>query len=66
MNARTWEVESRFHHYVRPTCRPDLTTFCTQLTGIIQEMVDSQSTLDEVLQKFDKWMENVGLTQITK
>ena len=29
------EVE-RFHEYVRPVIRPQLTEFCTQLTGITQ------------------------------
>lgn len=38
-----------FHHYVRPTYHPKLTAFCTQLTGITQDKVDSGSTIEEVL-----------------
>jgi len=29
----------RFHEYVRPVGHPILTEFCTQLTGITQQMV---------------------------
>jgi hypothetical protein len=29
-------IIDQFHSYVRPTWRPDLSTFCTTLTGITQ------------------------------
>ncbi|CAJ0920062.1 unnamed protein product, partial [Mesorhabditis belari] len=56
LDGKTLEEVSRFHKYVRPTERPDLTTFCSQLTGIIQEMVENQPTLPEVLDDFDTWL----------
>uniref|UniRef100_A0A2C9LHQ9 Exonuclease domain-containing protein n=1 Tax=Biomphalaria glabrata TaxID=6526 RepID=A0A2C9LHQ9_BIOGL len=50
VNATTMKVDSIFHQYVRPQFHPQLTTFCTELTGIIQAMVDNQPHLPQVLQ----------------
>nr|DBA17725.1 TPA: hypothetical protein GDO54_016054 [Pyxicephalus adspersus] len=50
LNGRTMEIESTFHTYVQPVVHPQLTPFCTELTGIIQEMVDGQPTLSQVLE----------------
>ncbi|KAF6773816.1 hypothetical protein AHF37_07533 [Paragonimus kellicotti] len=49
VNAQTLLSESEFHHYVRPVVHPDLTDFCTELTGIIQDMVEYQPCLEDVL-----------------
>jgi len=56
INCETFEIESTFHSYVRPTINPQLSDFCTRLTGIIQDTVDQAEPLESVLQKFDKWM----------
>uniref|UniRef100_A0A914WHH6 Exonuclease domain-containing protein n=1 Tax=Plectus sambesii TaxID=2011161 RepID=A0A914WHH6_9BILA len=56
VSAKTFEVESKFHHYVRPTAHPVLSEFCTDLTGIIQEMVDDQADLPETLRLFHEWL----------
>lgn len=40
-----------FQYFVRPTQRPELSEFCTKLTGITQEDVDSAGPLNEVLPK---------------
>lgn len=61
LNSSNLEVESIFHKYVRPTAQPELSTFCTELTGIIQEMVDQADPLPEVLSSFDRWLETEGL-----
>ncbi|CAJ0589203.1 unnamed protein product [Cylicocyclus nassatus] len=61
LDAKTWTVSSYFHQYVRPTANPIITSFCTHLTGIIQEMVDNQPTIDEVLQRFHLWMKHEGM-----
>ncbi|ETN85403.1 exonuclease, partial [Necator americanus] len=61
LDVKTWTVSSYFHKYVRPTANPNITSFCTHLTGIIQEMVDNQPTIDEVLQQFNDWMCKEGL-----
>uniref|UniRef100_UPI00358DDD7C ERI1 exoribonuclease 3-like n=1 Tax=Myxine glutinosa TaxID=7769 RepID=UPI00358DDD7C len=61
VSGKSLEIESVFHRYVQPTAHPELTTFCTQLTGIIQSMVDNQPTLEQVLQQADEWMKMEGL-----
>ncbi|KAM9111211.1 ERI1 exoribonuclease 3 isoform X3 [Balaenoptera ricei] len=50
LNGRTMEIESTFHMYVQPVVHPQLTPFCTELTGIIQAMVDGQPSLQQVLE----------------
>jgi hypothetical protein len=37
------KIVDQFHSYVRPTWRPDLSTFCTSLTGITQVSRDRVS-----------------------
>uniref|UniRef100_A0A5S6QYJ5 Exonuclease domain-containing protein n=1 Tax=Trichuris muris TaxID=70415 RepID=A0A5S6QYJ5_TRIMR len=54
-------VASEFHAYVRPEVNPVLSSFCTELTGIVQAMVDHQPTLREVLSKFHSWLDRQGL-----
>ncbi|XP_052774198.1 ERI1 exoribonuclease 3-like [Mya arenaria] len=56
INARTLQVDSTFHQYVQPRVHKQLTPFCTQLTGIIQDMVDGQPHLEDVLLSLDQWM----------
>lgn len=56
MNAITGEIDFEFHCYVRPTERPQLTEFCTTLTGIDQATVDASCTLDEALVQFDAFL----------
>lgn len=63
LNTHTLKVESEFHQYVLPQHHPLLTPFCTELTGIIQEMVDGQPFLPDVLQNFHKWMLHEGLLE---
>ncbi|XP_070104683.1 ERI1 exoribonuclease 3 isoform X19 [Equus przewalskii] len=55
------EIESTFHMYVQPVVHPQLTPFCTELTGIIQAMVDGQPSLQQVLERVDEWMAKEGL-----
>ncbi|KER28185.1 hypothetical protein T265_04941 [Opisthorchis viverrini] len=62
LNSQTLLQEGVFHHYVRPVFHPELTDFCTELTGIIQDMVDNQPRLEEVLQLFDEWLVKEKLT----
>lgn len=61
VNAKSLQTESTFHYYVQPRVNRQLTPFCTELTGIIQSMVDDQPHIEEVLEKFDKWLEDNGL-----
>ena len=61
VNARTLETEAEFHSYVQPTVNTQLTAFCTQLTGITQDMVDGQPVLKDVMAAFHDWMNANGL-----
>lgn len=60
VDSRTMEPVSQFHQYVCPSVNSELTPFCTQLTGIIQDMIDGQPQFSETLRRFDKWMETEG------
>ncbi|XP_078657354.1 ERI1 exoribonuclease 3-like [Branchiostoma floridae x Branchiostoma belcheri] len=61
VSGTTFETEATFHTYVQPEAHPLLTPFCTELTGIIQDMVDGQPTLTQTLKDFDSWMCEQGL-----
>ncbi|KAJ1357626.1 hypothetical protein KIN20_015807 [Parelaphostrongylus tenuis] len=37
LDVKSWTITSTFHQYVKPTANPIITSFCTHLTGIIQE-----------------------------
>ncbi|OWF35558.1 ERI1 exoribonuclease 3 [Mizuhopecten yessoensis] len=63
LNAETLATESVFHEYVQPRVHNRLTHFCTNLTGIIQEMVDGQDHIEDVLKKYDNWMEEKLLSK---
>lgn len=56
VNAETNEIVSEFHHYCRPRKNPILSDFCKQLTGITQIQVESASTFETVLKRFDVWL----------
>ncbi|AIO00006.1 exonuclease, putative [Leishmania panamensis] len=57
IDVRTGQVDRArsFHTYVKPWRNPRLTPFCTQLTGITQEMVDAAPSITEAVQLFEKW-----------
>lgn len=58
LNSATLEVESTFHFFVKPMVHPRLTDFCTELTGVTQEQVDSGLDLRDALSQLDRWMEH--------
>lgn len=45
VDAKSLKEVNRFHQYVRPTERPFLTSFCTNLTGIVQVSFDNYLTI---------------------
>lgn len=63
VNGQTFKTESSFHSYVKPKVNPELTPFCTRLTGIIQDMVDSEPHFEDVFANFNKWMKQEGLLE---
>ena len=57
LDMKTGREARHFHAFVRPTERPVLSDFCSQLTGISQKTVDEAETLDRVLVKFGAWLD---------
>ena len=43
--------------YVQPQIYPQLTAFCTELTGISQQQTDAAPPLADVLLRFSQWLE---------
>jgi len=56
IDSETLRIVDEFHEFVRPTEKPKLTTFCTELTGIKQRDVETADTLDVVLGRFQQWL----------
>lgn len=52
--------------YCKPQINPILSKYCTDLTGITQEQVDSAETFDKVLIHFQKWLEKHKLNSSRK
>lgn len=61
VDGETLEIIDEFHSYVRPSSNPVLTTFCTDLTGITQEQVDTAPVFQQVLEKFDAFCDKHSL-----
>lgn len=49
---------SEFAKYVKPTINQTLSTFCTELTGITQSVVNSAQTFIHVYREHIKWIES--------
>jgi inhibitor of KinA sporulation pathway (predicted exonuclease)/predicted NAD-dependent protein-ADP-ribosyltransferase YbiA (DUF1768 family) len=64
VNARTGQVEAEFHHYVTPDVHPQLTRFCTKLTGITQDMVSSKLPLRQVLALHGEWRREMNIVAL--
>merc|ERR1711953_861176 len=58
LNTRTRLVEKTFHYYIKPDVNEVLSDFCTELTGITQEIVSQEDTLSlkEVLKRHLEWL----------
>ena len=53
VSLKEGKIIDQFHHYVMPKFYGKLTKFCTELTGITQDMVDGKLRLEEVLEELD-------------
>lgn len=49
-----------FHFYIKPTVVPEISEFCTELTGITQDKVNAGITIDKCLIALDEWMKSNG------
>ncbi|CAA7267640.1 unnamed protein product [Cyclocybe aegerita] len=61
--ANLLEVVDEFRTFVRPTWRSTLSDFCTELTGITQEQVDSAPLFPEVLVNLEAFLVKNGLIE---
>ena|SRR5439155_14851721 len=55
-SSRTFEIDSEFQSFVRPVRHPQLTEFCSELTGIKQGQVADAPPLPLALEAMKKWM----------
>lgn len=56
VEASSLEAADEFQSFVRPTRHPELTAFCTQLTSIRQQDVNSAPSFKEVVGSFKTWL----------
>merc|ERR1712133_263602 len=61
VDGNTGKVMDSWQRYCRPTINTQLSEFCTTLTGIQQETVDSAELFPDVLNNFNDWLEAHGL-----
>ncbi|KAG8933939.1 hypothetical protein FRC02_010874 [Tulasnella sp. 418] len=54
-------IVDEFRSYVRPTWRPQLSEFCTSLTGITQDDINNAPTFPEVLSQFEGFLQKHNL-----
>ena len=50
------KVDSRFESFIRPVIHPQLSVFCTQLTGISQVEVNQADIFPLVVKDFQDWI----------
>lgn len=61
LSAGTFETVDQFSSFVRPLHNPELTAFCTELTGITQQQTDQAPLFPEVLENHGAWLRSHGL-----
>ncbi|KAG8984499.1 hypothetical protein FRB90_005299, partial [Tulasnella sp. 427] len=54
-------IVDEFTSFVRPTWHPQLSEFCTSLTGITQADIDPAPTFPEMLTLFEQWLQKHNL-----
>ena len=54
----TWEIDSEYQQFIKPVRHPILTEFCTDLTTITQQDVDTAPTFAEVIPQFKQWIDS--------
>lgn len=57
LNRFTWEIDSEYQQFIKPVRHPLLTDFCTELTTITQQEVDTAPTFPEAIPQFKEWID---------
>eukprot|EP01060_Flectonema_neradi_P020734 TRINITY_DN2823_c0_g1_i1.p1 TRINITY_DN2823_c0_g1~~TRINITY_DN2823_c0_g1_i1.p1 ORF type:complete len:285 (+),score=62.96 TRINITY_DN2823_c0_g1_i1:64-918(+) len=58
VDAAEMKVVQKWQTYVKPVINPKLTKFCTELTGITQDVVDKAPVLKDAMSQLDGWIRN--------
>ncbi|MEA5597299.1 3'-5' exonuclease [Rivularia sp. UHCC 0363] len=58
LNRSTWEIDAEYQKFIKPVRHPKLTEFCTELTTITQQDVDTAPTFPEVIPYFKQWVDS--------
>jgi len=58
VDTKSFEIHSTFHQYVEPQVNKNLSEFCTNLTGITNQMINGQPNLEQTLKLFDEWLKS--------
>ncbi|CAF1084403.1 unnamed protein product [Rotaria sordida] len=66
IDAKQQIIVDKFQSYCRPTIKPILSNFCTELTGIEQHQVDNAPTFPEVLHNVESWLNERNLLSSNK
>lgn len=56
LNVANGSIEDSFHRFVRPTQIPLLSSYCINVTGINQDVANSQETFNFVYGHFIAWL----------
>lgn len=59
LNLTTGDTEDQFHRHVRPTLFPKLSAYCTNLTGITQNLIDRQQPFAKFYDEFMQWLDRI-------
>jgi len=58
VDTKTFEIQSTFHQYVEPQVNKQLSKFCTNLTGITNDMISGKPNLEQTIRLVDEWIKN--------
>lgn len=56
IDVKKRQIISTFHQHARPSKSPVISPFCTNLTGITQEMIDKAPAFTSVIDSFESWL----------
>ena len=58
LNRSTWEIDSEYQNFIKPIRHANLTKFCTELTTITQQNINTAPTFPEVIANFKQWIDS--------
>lgn len=61
IDVKNQKIAAEFQTYVKPVLDPELTPFCTKLTGIEQKNVDGGVTIQEAISQVHEFLDKLGV-----